>query len=134
MKKIALIFLFLSFIVSGFSQTKKYIEIFYFHRTIRCNTCQAIEKTTTELLQSDYKKEVESNTIIFRSINCESTNAEDSVIVAQYEADGPKLLVVHHDGKKYTNYDLSDVALTYALNHPTKLRAELKKKIDLFFR
>ncbi len=134
MKKFALVFLLLSFLIGGYSQTKKYVEIFYFHRTIRCTKCQAIEKTTIDLLESDYKKEVESKSIVFRSVNCESTELEDSTLTVQYEADGPKLIVVHHDGKKYTNYDLSEVALTYAITHPAKLRNELKKKIDLFFR
>lgn len=134
MKKFTLFFLLLIFCFSGFAQSKKYVEILYFHRTIRCSKCQAIEKTTIDLLESDYKKEYESKSIVFRSVNCESIEIEDSTLTAQYEADGPKLMIVHHDGKKYTNYDLSDVALTYALTHPAKLRNELKKKIDLFFR
>ncbi len=134
MKKYTFVILLLGFFIGGFAQTQKYVEIIYFHGTIRCSKCQAIEKTTIELIGSDYKKEVESKSIVFHSVNCESTKAEDSTLVAQYEADGPKLMVIHHNGENFTNYDLSEVALTYAITHPAKLRNELKNKIDLFFR
>ena len=120
-------------ISSSFAQTKKeYVEVLYFHRTQRCNTCQAIEKTTKELLEKNYKRDVKSGALVFTSVDFQQNNTNP--LVEKYEIEGPTLLIIYHKKGKETVSNYTDEGFQYALSNPAKLKEILTDKINECFR
>ncbi len=120
-------------ISSSFGQTKKeYVEVLYFHRTQRCNTCQAIEKTTKELLKKDYKRDIKTGNLVFTSIDFQLNNSNP--LIGKYEIEGPTLLIVYHRKGKETVSNYTDEGFQYALSNPAKLEEILTEKINECFR
>lgn len=100
------------------------VEVYYFHYTRRCMTCNAVEAQTITSLASLYPTQYKSGKISFKSVNLdEDANAP---LAQKCKAEGQALLVV--SGAKRS--DLTDKAFMYAVNKPEKLKAELKAAID----
>lgn len=100
------------------------IEIYYFHFTRRCMTCNAVESETKNALQLLYPEQIKNGAITFTSINLDD---EGSKAVAQKcKAAGQGLLVMAGDKR----IDLTSQGFMYAVNNPDKLKQEIKKAID----
>jgi len=98
------------------------VEVYYFHNTRRCATCQAVESVTKETLEESYPEEMKNGEIIFQSLNIEDN--ENDAIVKALDISGQTLLFIKNDEKK----DLTNDAFMYARSNPDKL----KKKIQQF--
>ena len=61
-----------------------YIEVYYFHSTFRCSTCNKIEKMTVELLKAKYRTLLNSKEILFTEVDFQANEklAENYGIVA----------------------------------------------------
>lgn len=99
------------------------VEVYYFHNTRRCATCQAIEDITKSTLDEFYSAQLKSGSINFQSLNLE----EDATasIAKQLKVSGQSLLVVKSGKKK----DLTNDAFMYATSKPDKLKEKIKKAI-----
>ncbi len=62
--------MFIGLISFAQNQKKDLLEIYYFHRTERCVTCNAIEGGVRSTLEK-YKKEIAEGDLVFKSINFE---------------------------------------------------------------
>lgn len=134
MKKIALL-LFVAMIIAtnSFSQSKtSYVEVMYFHRTIRCKTCNSIEKITVDLINTEYSNELKSGNVTFNTINYEEDSTNLNVL--KFAIEEPTLLIVFHTKKKDIKYDLTEVAFENALSSPAVLKKEIGDKLNEFFR
>ncbi len=100
------------------------VEVYYFHYTRRCVTCQAVETETKKSILALYPLQAKKGLITFKSVNLDEKSSE--VIAAKCKAEGQSLLITC--SKK--RVDLTDKAFLYAKSSPEKLRAELKKVID----
>ena len=100
------------------------IEVYYFHYTRRCVTCQAVESESKTAIAALYPSQFKSGQITFKSVNLDEKESE--VLAKKCQAEGQALLVI--SGSKRT--DLTDKGFMYARSTPEKLRAELKKAID----
>ncbi len=100
------------------------VEVFYFHFTRRCMTCNAVESVTKESLEAMYSKLLKSGKITFKSINLD--NATNTSLAEKCGAEGQSLLVI--GGEK--RIDLTTIGFINAVSNPEKLKAELKKAID----
>jgi hypothetical protein len=119
--------------LSLFAQSQKqFAEVLYFHRTNRCPTCMSIEKNTKDLLESNYKTEMESEKVIFKSIDFQQ-EAENE-FVKKYSVEGPTLLVIKHKKDKESKIDLTNEAFTYSRNNAEKFKGILQEKINICFR
>ena len=126
MKKTILFFMTL-FMVSGVfsgNPPAKKIEVYYFHFTRRCMTCNNVEKVSKEAVEQQYAEKVKSGEITFQSINLDEKEGE--AIGAKLKVEGQTLLIVSGDKR----VDLTDKGFLYANNSPDKLKAEIKKAID----
>lgn len=126
MKKTMLFFLAVFMAFGGFAAnpaTKK-IEVYYFHFTRRCMTCNNVEKVSKEAVEKQYAEKVKSGEITFRSINLDEKDGE--AIGARLKVEGQTLLIVSGDKR----VDLTDKGFLYANDSPAKLKAEIKKAID----
>jgi len=95
------------------------VQVYYFHATRRCATCEAVEKVSKEYIQENYKSGVS-----FISINREKDENED--LVNKYEIAGQTLLVIIDDEV----VNLTTKAFLNARNNPEKLEDLLKSTID----
>ena len=95
------------------------VQVYYFHATRRCATCEAVEKVTKETLAENYGAKVP-----FQSINREEE--KENPLVKKYEISGQTLLVVK--GDQVVN--LTNDAFMYARTSPDKLKAKIKETID----
>lgn len=110
------------------TNSKTKLEVYYFHATNRCPTCNAVENQAKELLEESFKSEIENGIIKFESLNVEEEENEE--IVEKYEIVFSTLLIVKADG---TKTDFTNSAFQYAKANPEKykelLKAEIKKNL-----
>jgi hypothetical protein len=126
MKKTVL-FIVALFMVSGIfagNPSTKKIEVYYFHFTRRCMTCNNVEKVSKEAVEQQYAEKVKTGEIFFKSINLDEKEGE--AIGSKLKVEGQTLLIVSGDKR----VDLTDKGFMYANNSPDKLKAEIKKAID----
>jgi hypothetical protein len=110
------------------SGTAKKIEVYYFHFTRRCATCNAVETIAVDALKEYFPDKVKSGEITFLSVNLEEDNSK--AIAKKLKVEGQQLLFVCN-GKII---DITDTGFMYALNSPEKLKAEVKKTVDLLLK
>jgi hypothetical protein len=103
------------------------VEVYYFHYTRRCVTCQAVESETQKSILALYPLQAKKGLVTFKSINLDEKSSE--AIAAKCKAEGQSLLITSSNKR----VDLTDKAFMYAKSNPTKLKAELKKTIDSLF-
>lgn len=123
-----ILFLLTMFMISGlFAKnpvpTNK-IEVYYFHFTRRCMTCQNVENVSKKAVETLYPEKVKKGEISFQSVNLDEKAGE--AIGLKYKIEGQTLIVICGDKR----VDLTDKGFMYANNSPEKLKAEIKKAID----
>lgn len=106
----------------GYSNDR--VEVFYFHLTRRCVTCQAVENVARDAVKEFYPAEVEKGTVVFRSLNIEDKSSEADA--KRVNATGQCLLIVSGE----TRIDLTSEGFMNARNNPEKFREEIRKAID----
>ena len=138
MKKVIAVSVFVLLVVSFFSVSsvaadkkapasvskQAKVEVYYFHFTRRCVTCQAVEAESQKAIAVLYAKEMKAGKIKFSAVNLDDKGSED--LAAKCKADGQALLVI--SGNK--RIDLTEQGFMYAKSNPDKLKAALKKTID----
>ena len=103
---------------------EKKVEVFYFHFTRRCTTCNNVEKVSKDAVETQFAAQVKSGAITFQSVNLDEKDGE--AIGAKYKIEGQTLIVISGDKR----VDLTDKGFLYANNSPAKLKAEIKKAVD----
>jgi len=100
------------------------VEVYYFHFTRRCVTCQAIEDVTKIAIEELYSKALDEGKIAFIAMNLEEEDGKK--MAEKLNISGQTLLVVK-DGKQV---NLTNDGFLYARTNPEKLRESLQKAID----
>lgn len=141
MKKVISLYVVLFFLLSQFtasavvpqknaiasSSNVSKVEVYYFHYTRRCTTCQAVETESQKAIRELYPVQYKSGKITFRSVNLDESNSR--AVAENCKAEGQALLIIS-GGKRI---DLTEQGFMYAVSHPDKLKKELKKTIDSLF-
>ena len=99
------------------------VEVYYFHNTRRCTTCQAVESVTKNSLEELYPEQMKKGEIAFVSLNIEDDANE--ALARKLKVSGQTLLILK-DGKKK---DLTNDAFMYARTNPEKLKEKIQKAI-----
>lgn len=100
------------------------IEVYYFHYTARCATCNAIEAETKSATESLYPELTKAGAISFQSINMDEAQGE--ALASKMKVSGKAVLLLK--GKK--RFDITNEAFLYARTNPDKYREIVKSKID----
>lgn len=100
------------------------IEVYYFHFTRRCHTCESVEAESKKAVETLYADQVKKGTVTFQALNLDDESSKK--IAEKLQIGGQTLLVVKGD----TKIDLTDKAFMYATSSPEKLQAEIKTAID----
>lgn len=101
------------------NQDEAKVKAYYFHATRRCETCQAVENVTKEVITEFYADKV--SLLVYNR-----EKEENKALVKKYEISGQTLLIVKDD--KVVN--LTTKAFLSARNNPEKFKKELKAAID----
>jgi hypothetical protein len=99
------------------------LEVYYFHFSVRCTTCHAVEDNSKNALTALYPENVKTGEYVFKAINLD--DATSKPIAKKLGVGGQTLLVVHGDVK----IDLTSKAFLYA-QEPDKIKAEIKKAVE----
>jgi hypothetical protein len=100
------------------------LQVYYFHFTKRCATCNAVENETRMALETFYSDQVKKGQISFTSLNLEE---EDGKAMAQeLNVSGQTLLLVK--GNEMVN--LTNDGFMNARTKPDKFHEILKSNID----
>ena len=128
------IFLMLGMVSAAFGQDKELavqssqeedaVEVYYFHMTRRCATCQAVEDETQHALKKYYGDQLEEGTIIFLPVNLEDESNDK--LAESLEVSGQSLLVVKGD----EIVDLTNDGFKYARSNPDKFYDSIREAID----
>ena len=100
------------------------VEVYYFHFTRRCVTCQAVEAESQKAVAALYPVQAKKGLITFKSVNLDEKSSE--ILAKKCNVSGQTLLVIS-GGKRV---DLTEQGFMYAKSSPDKLKAELKRTID----
>lgn len=100
------------------------VEVYYFHFTRRCMTCNAVESESKAAIVALYPAQAKKGLITFQAVNLDEKTSE--ALAKKCNAEGQALLVIS-GGKRI---DLTEQGFMYAKSSPDKLKAELKKVID----
>ena len=101
------------------------VEVYYFHATMRCPTCLAVEEQTRKTLDDGFSTELKSGEIQLKVLNLEEK--ENKSLVEQFEIGWSSLILYVPASDKTVN--LTEDAFANARTHPDDFRAELEKKI-----
>ena len=111
---------------SKVSETNK-VEVYYFHNTRRCATCNAVEDVTKAALEEYYPEQMKSGEITFQSLNLEEDKGE--TVAKELGVSGQTLLIIINGKKK----DLTNDAFMYAKSKPEKLKEKVNKVVSSAF-
>jgi hypothetical protein len=104
------------------------LQVYYFHLTNRCATCNSIENNVKELLENEYKNELEEGIIAFESLNLDDKENKD--LAERFEAFGASLHLVSIKDGEEKDHDLTNYAFSYSRTQPEEFKDGLKETID----
>lgn len=108
------------------------LQIYYFHTTRRCPTCNSIEDNIKQVLESDFKNEIERGIINFKSLNVE--DAENKGLAEKYQATGAALhLIDMQEGVERDN-DLTNYAFSHSRRQPEVFIQGMRDTINFFIK
>lgn len=103
------------------------IEVFDFHSTHRCMTCNAIEANTKYTLNTYFAPELKEEKITFQVVNVDKK--ENEKIAEKFEATGTALFFNVIKNGKETQINLTNFAFMNG-NSQEEFSKELKTKIE----
>ena len=100
------------------------VQVYYFHNTKRCVTCNAVENETKMVLETFYSDKMKTGSIDFTSLNLEEDDGE--TMAEKLHVSGQTLLIV----KGETRLNLTNEGFMNARTNPTKFHEILKTQLD----
>ena len=106
------------------STSGNYVEVYYFHRTIRCVTCKTVEAEARKNIDLLYADRVKSGKISFIALNLEEATGKS--VGDRLGVNSQTLLIVKGDQK----INITNEGFLYAVSQPQKFSEVMKSKID----
>lgn len=100
------------------------IQVYYFHNTKRCATCNAVENETKITLETFYKNKLEEGIISFTSLNLEEQ--EGLAKAKELGVAGQTLLIIKGSEK----VNLTNEGFMNARTNPEQFHKILKEQVD----
>jgi hypothetical protein len=100
------------------------IEVYYFHMTMRCNTCKTVEAEARKNVEMLYPDQVKAGRISFNSLNLEEATGKS--MGEKLGVNSQTLLIVKDDQK----INITNEGFLYAVSQPQKFTEVMKSKID----
>ena len=109
---------------TGESVVSNDVQVYYFHNTVRCATCNAVENETKVALEMFYKDQMTAGTMEFTSLNLEDDRGKE--MAQSLHVSGQTLLITRGN----THVNLTNEGFMNARTNPTKFHEILKTQID----
>ena len=100
------------------------VEVYYFHTSIRCVTCKAVEAEARKNVEILYPEQFMAGKLSFTSLNLEE--ATGRAAGQRLGVNSQTLLIVKGDQK----INLTNEGFLYAVSQPQKFSEVMKSKID----
>jgi len=100
------------------------VEVYYFHRTVRCVTCKTVEAEARKNVEMLYADQVKAGKISFTALNLEE--ATGKAMGDKLGVNSQTLLIVKDDQK----FNITNEGFLYAVSQPQKFTEIMKSKID----
>jgi hypothetical protein len=100
------------------------VIVYYMHATIRCVTCNAIEKAAHEAVQRDFAEQLKTGSVEWKVVNFNKAEA----LAKRYDIATSTVVVVHLRDGKEVGYEHLDEVWTL-VGKPAELRAYVAGKI-----
>lgn len=104
------------------------VQVYYFHLTRRCVTCQTVEKVAEDAVKENFPEAMLKGDITFKSINLEEKENKD--LAKKLKVSGQTLLIVNGNEK----IDITDKGFLYAVKEPDKLKTEIKNTVQKYLK
>lgn len=101
------------------------LEVYYFHATMRCPTCLAVEEQTRKELEDHFAGELKSGAVRLNVVNLEEK--ETKPLAEKFEVGWSSLILYVPATGKPVN--LTEYAFANARAHPDEFRKELETNI-----
>ncbi len=105
------------------STTSAKVELYYFHFSVRCATCHAVEDNSKAAFESLYPDKIRKGEYVFKGLNLD--DAGSKAIAEKLGIGGQTLLIVCGDKK----VDLTSLGFMYA-HDQDKIKEEIKKAVE----
>lgn len=100
------------------------VEVYYFHMTVRCATCKAVEAEARKNIEMLYADQVKTGKISFTALNLEEATGKS--LGEKLGVNSQTLLIVKGDQK----INITNEGFLYAVSQPQKFTEIMKSKID----
>jgi hypothetical protein len=100
------------------------VEVYYFHMTVRCVTCKAVEAEARKNVEMLYPDQVKAGKISFIALNLEEATGKS--MGEKLGVNSQTLLIVKDDQK----INITNEGFLYAVSQPQKFTAVMKSRID----
>jgi hypothetical protein len=100
------------------------VEVYYFHMTVRCTTCKAVEAEARKNVEMLYADQVKAGKISFTALNLEEATGRS--VGEKLGVNSQTLLIVKGDQK----INITNEGFLYAVSQPQKFTEVMKSKID----
>jgi hypothetical protein len=104
------------------------IEVYYFHMTMRCNTCKTVEAEARKNIEMLYPDQVRAGRISFTALNLEEATGKS--MGEKLGVNSQTLLIVKDDQK----INITNEGFLYAVSQPQKFTEVMKSKIDFLIK
>lgn len=104
------------------------VEVLYFHGKQRCVTCNAIERLTGEVVETDFAPQLKDGKIRFQVVDISTRQGE--ALADRYEVTWSSLFVNKIKDGKQTDNNMTDFGFSCAKNSPETFKEGLRTKIN----
>ena len=98
--------------------------VYYLHQTIRCVTCNTIEKAALEVVKQDFAADFQAGRLRWQMANME----EEEALAKRYDVASSTVVVVRIRGGKEAGFQRLDDTWTLT-DQPEKLREYIRKAV-----
>ncbi|MCX6902971.1 MAG: nitrophenyl compound nitroreductase subunit ArsF family protein [Verrucomicrobia bacterium] len=111
--------------------TNEQVIAYYFHGTMRCETCLKIEKQARETIERQFQKEIYEKRLVFKPVNYDKP--ENAHFLKDYKLPCPSLVVVRQKGGKDEKWKLLGETWDLIAN-PFKLNEYVEREVGKIVR
>jgi hypothetical protein len=110
--------------------TNTLVIAYYFHGTIRCETCLKIERQARESMERRFPLEMAEKRLVFLPVNYDKP--EDAHFLKDYKLPCPSLVLVRQKNGKDEKWKLLDKTWEL-IENPIKFNEYVEGEVDKFF-
>ncbi len=108
---------------------RQQVIAYYFHGTVRCETCLKIENQAKKVIERQFKTEMDTKRLVFKSIDYDQP--QNSHFLHDYKLPCPSLVLVRRKDGQDKKWTLLDNTWKLA-DEPAKFNAYIEKEVAKF--